>query len=525
MKRITVIFLFSCLVLKLSAQVAEIKPPTIAFHTFYNDFNTAQLIRTTSLNNVFNNNLWSRIGDMQMGFGFNFLKGISRKIDFVSSIDGSETDYLFKNGTYYGSNQFLLDINAGLNVKLLTDRHVVVPYLTAGAGFSLYQGKAGVYIPVGAGLQFDIFNQAFVFTNMQYRRALSTGVNDHFQYNIGIGVSLVKKRVVKPVESPVIPPVIPAKIKKPDILPVIVKLVKDIVITISDEQTGLPLSSAEVTIIGPGGKLNAITDTAGHVIFSNINSADYVISGSLNGIPTTTGQLSKSDFNIPGQEIKINLTHNDPRFTLSGTVNNKSTNKPEGEVAVNVDNISQNSTNNVQSQPNDGTFNIQLEAGSDFSVSGKKAGYISNIEKVSTKGLNRSTTLYVKLQLGIEQALPDKTITLSNIYYDTGSTKIRPAASSDLEKLVRFLKDNPTLKIEIDSHTDSRGSAVRNLKLSQARAQEVVNYLLKNGISKTRLIPKGFGATRLVNGCKVGVKCTEAQQEQNRRTEFKVMKN
>ncbi len=88
---------------------------------------------------------------------------------------------------------------------------------------------------------------------------------------------------------------------------------------------------------------------------------------------------------------------------------------------------------------------------------------------------------------------------------------------------MKFLKDNPELKIEIDSHTDSRGSAANNLKLSQARAQEVVNYLQKNGIDKARLIAKGYGATRLVNGCKVGVKCTDAQNEQNRRTEFKVI--
>jgi outer membrane protein OmpA-like peptidoglycan-associated protein len=235
--------------------------------------------------------------------------------------------------------------------------------------------------------------------------------------------------------------------------------------------------------------------------------------------------ISKNNFDIPGNEIKMNIKHNDPRFTLNGIVNNKSTNQPEGNVTINITNITQNSSVDGQSRAGDGTFSMQLEAGSDFTVSGKKAGYISNIEKVSTKGLNRSTTLYVKLELGIEQALPDKTISLSNIYYDLGSSKIRPNASSDLEKLVKFLKDNPDVKIEIASHTDSRGSAATNLKLSQARAQEVVNYLQKNGIAKSRLIPKGYGATRLINGCAKGVKCTEAQHEQNRRTEFEVLNN
>ena len=127
------------------------------------------------------------------------------------------------------------------------------------------------------------------------------------------------------------------------------------------------------------------------------------------------------------------------------------------------------------------------------------------------------------MELAIEQALPDRTIKLSNIYYDSGSTKIRTSASADLEKLIKFLTDNPGLKIEISSHTDSRGSKAVNLKLSKARAQEVVNYLQKNGIQKGRIIPKGYGATKLINGCLVGVKCTPAQHEQNRRTEFKVI--
>ena len=187
--------------------------------------------------------------------------------------------------------------------------------------------------------------------------------------------------------------------------------------------------------------------------------------------------------------------------------------------------MTQNSTINQQNQLNDGTFSIQLEAAGDFTVSGKKAGYISNIEKVSTRGLIRSTTLYVKLELEIEEARPDKVITLTNIYYDSGSSRIRPDASSDLGKLIKFLLDNPDFTIEIASHSDSRGSDASNLVLSQARAQEVVNYMQKNGINKNRIIPKGYGETRLINGCSNSVNCTDAQHEQNRRTEFKVISN
>lgn len=168
MKRIICILFLGCLTLQLSAQIdQEIKPSTLVFHIFYDDFNTAQQISTSSLKTVLDNGKWSKISDMQMGLGFNYLKGISRNIDIIATIDGSYTDYLFKNGITNGSSEFLFDANIGLNLKLLSDHHSVVPYLLSGAGVSSYKGKTGYYIPVGTGLQFNLANAAFVFTNIE----------------------------------------------------------------------------------------------------------------------------------------------------------------------------------------------------------------------------------------------------------------------------------------------------------------------------------------------------------------------
>ena len=478
-------------------------------------------MRTTSLKNVLDQGQWSKIGDMQMGFGFNYLKGISKKIDAIATLDGSSTDYLFKNGSTNGSSKFLLDANAALNIKLLTDSHTLVPYFSIGAGLSTYKGKTGFYIPAGAGIQFNLFDEAFVLANIQYRHALTSTVNDHFYYSIGVGTNIGKKKKKKTIAPPE-----EIRVPEPVIVQTEVKLpVKNILVKVTDDQTGLPLSSVEVTINGSSGKFNGLSDAGGQVSFSAVQAADYTVSGILHGIKTSIQTIAKNSFYVPGQEIPVSISHHDPRFTLAGRVNNKSTHNPEGNVTVSVVNTTQNSTVNQQNQLNDGTFSIQLEAAGDFTVSGKKAGYISNIEKVSTKGLIRSTTLYVKLELEIEEARPDKVITLTNIYYDSGSSRIRPDASSDLGKLIKFLSDNPDFTIEIASHSDSRGSDASNLVLSQARAQEVVNYMQKNGINKNRLIPKGYGETRLINGCSNSVNCTDAQHEQNRRTEFKVISN
>jgi peptidoglycan-associated lipoprotein len=85
------------------------------------------------------------------------------------------------------------------------------------------------------------------------------------------------------------------------------------------------------------------------------------------------------------------------------------------------------------------------------------------------------------------------------------------------------LEENPTLKFELGSHTDARGNDEYNLKLSQKRADAVVEYLIQKGISAERLIAQGYGETQIINRCVNGVDCSEEEHQQNRRTTFKVL--
>src|SRR5690606_23034500 len=96
-------------------------------------------------------------------------------------------------------------------------------------------------------------------------------------------------------------------------------------------------------------------------------------------------------------------------------------------------------------------------------------------------------------------------------------------AAAILDELVRTLRDNPTLKIELSSHTDSRGSDRYNEALSQRRAQSAVDYLVSRGIARDRMEAKGYGETRLVNRCADGVPCSRAEHQANRRTEVTVL--
>lgn len=106
------------------------------------------------------------------------------------------------------------------------------------------------------------------------------------------------------------------------------------------------------------------------------------------------------------------------------------------------------------------------------------------------------------------------------IYFDLDKWNIRPDAAIDLAKLQDVLEQNPTMKINIRSHTDSRASDEYNKKLSERRAKSTLDWLIKQGIAADRLTSEGLGETELVNKCSNDVPCTEAEHQLNRRSEF-----
>ena len=114
-------------------------------------------------------------------------------------------------------------------------------------------------------------------------------------------------------------------------------------------------------------------------------------------------------------------------------------------------------------------------------------------------------------------------IVLKPVYYDLDKFNIRPDAADRLDKIIAFLKQRQELKIEVASYTDSRAPGVYNQALSERRSASVLSYLLKKGIAAERLVAKAYGENNLVNQCANGVTCTEAEQQLNRRTEFKVI--
>lgn len=172
-----------------------------------------------------------------------------------------------------------------------------------------------------------------------------------------------------------------------------------------------------------------------------------------------------------------------------------------------------------------GTFSWEIDSLTDYKITASKdPDYFTASKNITTKSRRGmpGETIEIEVEIVLDKIIEEKDIILENIYYDFDSTSLRSESFPSLDKLIKLLKENPSLKIEIGSHTDSRGSDEYNLTLSQGRAQSVVDYLKKNGVNNARLTAKGYGETKLINECTDGVECDEEAHQKNRRTTFSV---
>lgn len=208
-------------------------------------------------------------------------------------------------------------------------------------------------------------------------------------------------------------------------------------------------------------------------------------------------------------------------LALTGiTVNKKNRQRlPNVHVTLNDKN---HTLKKQQISQSDGSFFFTLKQGKNYRITGTLSGYKPDDTAVSTVGLTQSDTLEVALYL---EPLFEKgqIITLDNIYYDFDKSNIRADASITMDSLIQIMKENPTMTIEMGSHTDCRGTDEYNIALSHRRAQSAVHYLIEHGIDKGRMTAKGYGESQLVNGCKDGVPCSAAAHQANRRTTFKII--
>ena len=306
----------------------------------------------------------------------------------------------------------------------------------------------------------------------------------------------------------------------------------------SDYHPGLGGLDIFITEIGPDGKTSKPVENLKYPLNSSYDDFGIVFEGKKNrGYFTSNREGGKGEddiwsFNLPP------LSFNTKGNVFSEGDPNTGKGKGETVEAVKVKVIGSDGSITETTTGKDGAYTFKLREKTTYTIStetGKssksatfpKDGYLANkdVRVITTVGLDASKDFVADFAVKPIVA----SLRMPEILYNLGSAELLPQSKDSLNYLYDIMKDNPTTIVELNSHTDSRGSAASNMTLSAARAQSCVDYLVKEkGINEKRLVAKGYGATQLLVSDET-IKKAPSQQEKealhakNRRTAFRIL--
>jgi outer membrane protein OmpA-like peptidoglycan-associated protein len=203
---------------------------------------------------------------------------------------------------------------------------------------------------------------------------------------------------------------------------------------------------------------------------------------------------------------------------FKGKITSCSDTKPVGATIIVLDNATGKPVGVYNSNSSTGKYTIILPAGKNYGISIEAPGFLFYSKNIDIPFLNH----YLEIQdtVCMEQIKIGKKIVLRNVFFDLDKATLRSESESELERLYEILLKNPNIKIQILGHTDSDGSDEHNMKLSDARAKSVVDYMIKKGVDAGRMKFHGFGETK-----PVAPNDTPENKQLNRRTEFEILED
>ena len=211
--------------------------------------------------------------------------------------------------------------------------------------------------------------------------------------------------------------------------------------------------------------------------------------------------------------------------TISGVVQDKLTGLPIPNSFATLYDNKGNKIRRIETLA-DGKFNFSLKCGETYKVKGDRIGYFDAENVLIANQINGFENVII-LVLDEKEFITKngkELLNVESIKFELNKSIITKTSKDELAKVARLMNKFPNMVIEFGAHTDARAPDGYNMQLSSRRAQETVNYLLALGVDYKRITGKGYGETKLLNKCSNGVKCTEIEHQQNRRTEFLVIK-
>jgi len=316
----------------------------------------------------------------------------------------------------------------------------------------------------------------------------------------------------------------------------------DVEVLVYDKNTGEPIETASVEM--NCNERQFTTGSDGRIFFEmpvdrtcriEADKDDYAANSA-----AASTKTSKS-----GEKVLVSIGLDRPlEFQLAGTVRDS-----DGQTLSKADLTITNDCGepvDVLQADVSGQFAFDLMPGCCYLIKAEKGGYLVSTENVCTRGRTASKTITTKVTLKavpseaeqtvVVETVPGTTTTVPSfptpparplgfptLYHDFNKAPVQELYQDELKIIYDLMAVNPSVIIEIASHTDARGPASYNQKLSARRASEVVDYLKGKGLDESRFNATGYGESQIVNGCIDGAKCSEEQHQENRRTEVRVV--
>ena len=309
-----------------------------------------------------------------------------------------------------------------------------------------------------------------------------------------------------------------------------------------DAETGDPICTSKVVMnakVDKSERGRTTTECDGEFEFNVVRSTDYGFSGSADGYTTNDSVTATTKGVGPGGKVFVKIPLSKKHdYAMSVTVLGRTpkTGKDSSGMTVPLPNakilLSSQCEGWTRAFTTDANGKIceVVRCDCDYIVVANATGYLPGSTTVVKEDkeckIDRKCGVNPKEVEVILDAMPTEEsgpIELKDIYYDFDKWYIRTESERELGKLLGFMQENGDAIVEIGSHTDARAPFDYNIKLSQRRAQSVVDWLIARGINKSRLKPKGYGETQPRNGCTDGVPCSEYEHQRNRRTEFRIV--
>ena len=285
--------------------------------------------------------------------------------------------------------------------------------------------------------------------------------------------------------------------------------------TVYDEKTKNPIASNVVVSIKDVKPINLKTPASGKFETKIPETNEYQLTASASGYQPRDMTLAVPPLgNDTTLTADVYLTPIAKKLMLTGTVYNKKTNQP---INSKVDfTLKPEKKSSYSLNADNGKYELEIGKLGWYMLAASAEGFLSATDSV---GFTSEDLSPLSKDLYLEPIEVGLTVRLKNIYFDFNKTTLKSESFLELNKVVNFLEQNPTVEIEIAGHTDSKGTDEYNVNLSQGRSQAVVDYLASQGIDRVRLTAHGYG-----EGKPIDTNDTEEGRANNRRVEFTVLK-